>query len=648
VPPGIFAAIAAASSAVGTAAASAGTALGLYAAGGLTLVGKIVLTAGLVGLSMLLTPRPPKPKPSDGSIEVKQAIPPRAMHYGRVKYSGSLGFYASRLDPNPPTWGVENNNSSTGWKLLFMSSREIDAFEQFRFDEEPVFLGASGEVTSPDRYKHNGLVRAFVYAHAGAADQAADANLMRVFPEWTAEHRLRGVAYAVLEFVAAGPEKFTKVFPNGEPNLTCIIRGSKIWDPRDVGQSFGDLTTWQWSDNAALCVLDYLTHSDGYAIDLAEIDVDSFKALADVCDELVPLKGGGTERRYRVSTTVYLTEPHTTVLQRLLEACAARLYVTAAAKWAIRGGRWVAPTIMLSAAREELIEAEFSQGQEKTSRYNEAAISFMSPDHGYVEVDGDPWQDAALIAANGGKLVTQPHDWTQVPSHSQARRLSKIRMALDNPDWIGTARTNFSGVNCAGEEAVDLVWSELDGEPDPFSGPFWIEENLELSEDMTGVAISLRSAKPASFDWNAEAEEGIKPTVPPLVDPLPEEPPAAPLPVESAAIAVDGVDALITWHSADDENFHHARVSRAPAFSGIGAAEDISGPIFGPKNTDMTFRVVGAAGSADDFFVVAESEDFLVSTSVIVTLRDPAQNVLGIGGGNIMGAGGGNTLGTGI
>ncbi|MGD9539102.1 MAG: hypothetical protein AB7P52_17855 [Alphaproteobacteria bacterium] len=53
--------------------------------------------------------------------------------------------------------------------------------------------------------------------------------------------------------------------------------------------SGGTVTKMVWSNNAALCVLDYLLAAFGYACDLDEIDEASFIAAANICDEMVPL-----------------------------------------------------------------------------------------------------------------------------------------------------------------------------------------------------------------------------------------------------------------------------------------------------------------------------------------------------------------------
>jgi hypothetical protein len=61
----------------------------------------------------------------------------------------------------------------------------------------------------------------------------------------TSADRLRGQAYLYVRF-----EFSTTVFPLGVPNVSAVVRGKKVLDP-STGRT-------AWTDNAALCVCEYL------------------------------------------------------------------------------------------------------------------------------------------------------------------------------------------------------------------------------------------------------------------------------------------------------------------------------------------------------------------------------------------------------
>ena len=72
----------------------------------------------------------------------------------------------------------------------------------------------------------------------------------------------------------------------GEPNVTAEVQGLKVWDPRT---NFYNPTVKSWSDNPALCLLDYLLADYGRELLVADIDIASFIAAANSCDAMVPL-----------------------------------------------------------------------------------------------------------------------------------------------------------------------------------------------------------------------------------------------------------------------------------------------------------------------------------------------------------------------
>lgn len=105
--------------------------------------------------------------------------------------------------------------------------------------------------------------------------------------EWTADHLGRGVARA--HSTMTWDET---VYANGMPNLTGIVRGRRVYDPRKDSTNGGTgsqersgETTWAWSENPALCVADYIRIACGAVA--ADFDWVSVAGAASICDELV-------------------------------------------------------------------------------------------------------------------------------------------------------------------------------------------------------------------------------------------------------------------------------------------------------------------------------------------------------------------------
>ena len=89
-------------------------------------------------------------------------------------------------------------------------------------------------------------------AHHGAASQTADPMLRAsIGSKWTTAHKLNGVAFICASYIYDSKGQF-----RGVPQITVQVKGKKIYDPRDSGQTFGTESTYEWSDNPALCFLD--------------------------------------------------------------------------------------------------------------------------------------------------------------------------------------------------------------------------------------------------------------------------------------------------------------------------------------------------------------------------------------------------------
>ena len=116
--------------------------------------------------------------------------------------------------------------------------------------------------------------------HHGAATQTADPMLVASMPNWTSAHKLNGVAYIAFH---AGYDK--EGIWSGVPQLTVVVRGKKVFDPRDTNQTFGTVSTYKYSDNPALCFLNYITDNEvGKGLTQSQINMSTFSSAANVCD----------------------------------------------------------------------------------------------------------------------------------------------------------------------------------------------------------------------------------------------------------------------------------------------------------------------------------------------------------------------------
>lgn len=93
------------------------------------------------------------------------------------------------------------------------------------------------------------------------------------------------------------------------PEITAIVKGRVILDPRD--------NNYKFSDNPALCILDYLSNKTyGFGINIQDINLDSIITSANYCDELINNKS-----RYSCNGVLDTNNKLIDNLKELLTSC---------------------------------------------------------------------------------------------------------------------------------------------------------------------------------------------------------------------------------------------------------------------------------------------------------------------------------------
>ena len=472
-----------------------------------------VSTALVLGASYAVAKltAPAMPRAVNGSIERKDPLAARFWSYGRCKVSGPILLLEVNF--------VDDNRRLL--KITALGSRELAMMDPFFVDGNKVTLaaGIGGSDGSYANWASNDNNRGLLRTHLGRDDQTVDTQLLHDFPiGWTTAHRLQGIPYVYGQFESAHPEDFQEAFPTGEPTVAAV-GGVKLYDPRKDSTNGGsgshrmnDPMSWEFSENQRLACLDWLMWKDGYAKSWARVDWASWVQQIAMADENIPLKAGGTEPRYRIATIVGMDEPKGRVLRRIMDAGDQQLYTTREGLIGSRGGVWHDPTVSLGPS--EIVEGQFTHGISMMDRTNEFELSAVLASHDYSEVDLEPWSNRSDPEFVAGIVKRQSLDLQQVPSNSQAQRLAKIRMAKANPQWAGSIRTNFAGLDAIGEAAINLSFNELDVPAGSFNGPFLVNGKIGFLPDKTGMTVSVSSIDPACYDWNAATEEQDAPPVP--------------------------------------------------------------------------------------------------------------------------------------
>lgn len=249
-----------------------------------TTIGSIIGSIAASVLSSLavraLTPRPKGGLTATSPLQMQRDPSPiRRVIYGRTRVSGPLVYtFAGQT-------GSENHDLHV---VILLASHQVAEIGNIWLNDEEIYLSGS-EPVSGDLYKDH----LWVYKKLGTADQTAHSELItNSSGEWTSTDRLRGIANIYVKLYATPDDE--ERFTGGFPNISADVKGKPCYDPRDETHDPDDASTWEFSDNPAICLLDYLTNTDfGLGFSLSEeIDTDSFCAAANDCDDWVPSTNG--------------------------------------------------------------------------------------------------------------------------------------------------------------------------------------------------------------------------------------------------------------------------------------------------------------------------------------------------------------------
>jgi len=455
-----------------------------------------LLYAGIsLGLSYLSSIffKPSAPKPEDVQQQTKQPISPRYRHYGRVKASGN--------------WTFADAKQGNFHKVVAIGQGPIDAIEQFWIDDGlAVPNPTTGLVTSSTAeggkvVTYNNKVR--IRYRLGTGSDLYYDELAAVFPEWTTNHRGRGVVSLYATQFAVGQGAYLRTFPNGiSTNYRVVMRGVLIESPVT-------LTTF-WHDNAASIIRDYLYHEEGLRLPkslLTTTDAAAgWVAAYNKCQAAYTIAAGGTEPRYRLWGSYSLEERPADVLNRMLIACDGRLMLTNDGGLTLDIGD--IPENLVTIDESMIVGfSEIGRGRDILSTANTIRATFINPAQDYQSSDADPWVDAEDVSLRGE--IAQSFDFVMAPSHSQCRRLMKLAAYRANPNWVGAFVCNTKALAVLGERFCRLSYGPL--------GIDGVFEIMDFSFDigdgdiLNTVTLQVQSMPAEAFEWDAEQEEGDAP-----------------------------------------------------------------------------------------------------------------------------------------
>lgn len=452
---------------------AAGTAASYFAT---TFVSTLVL--GAVSAALTKSSAPSIAVTEGTTVTSRQALAPRRIVYGRTRVGGTIVFMQA------------TDSNKYLHMIVTLAGHEIDAVESIYFNDDLLSLDGSGNVSSGT---YSG--KAKIESKLGTADQTAFANLVSASGgKWTSDHRLRGIACLYIRL-----EYDSNVYPSGIPNITAVIRGKKVYDPRSA--------TTVWSANPALCVANYITDSVyGIGSDYAtEINETALIAAANVCDEDVSLSGGGTENRYESHGAFDSNVTPESVINQMLTSMSGKA-IWSGGVWKILAGAYTAPTLVFD-------EDDLSGGikvQSLVSRretFNSIKGVFASPANNYVLTDFPSIVSDTAITADNGEQVWKDVQFPFTTSATMAQRLAKIDLLKARQQITVQLPLKLVGLKAQVGDIVGITNERMGWT----SKAFEVTEMGIINGEVMGVEMSLREMASNVYDWSTSEEQAFDP-----------------------------------------------------------------------------------------------------------------------------------------
>jgi hypothetical protein len=427
------------------------------------------LALGLI--SQALAPKPPSGglQATDNTQSVKSPIASKKIVYGRTRVGGTIVYLEST--------GSDNKYLHM---VLALAAHEIDALEKVYFDDELVWDGS---------YQDDWSSYARINFHDGSQTTADSDLVAESDGNWTSSHVLNDTAYLYLRLTFDRDK-----FANGIPNISAVIRGKKVYDPRTA--------TTAWSQNPALCIRDYLLDTKyGMAVDTTELNNASWIASANLCEESVTTTEG-VQDRYLLDGVVDTAQSRKSIIEGMLTSLGGSL-IYSGGEFYIEGSAYRTPTITL----DEAVIVDTMQIQTKRSHrelFNGVKGVFSSSDDNYVLTDYPAIISDAYALEDGSPSYLDV-DLPYTSDVLMAQRIAKLSLLRSRKQITCTVRCNLSAIALRAGDTVMLSNTRMG-----WSSKVFEVTNLSFEAGTNGelsLALNLIETSADVYDWTTDDEQ---------------------------------------------------------------------------------------------------------------------------------------------
>ena len=587
-------------------------AIGSWLVGGSVLAGIVTNIALSYVISAIAGGR----RPGATSVEnirdlaLPRSLPPKRFVYGETRVYGTPAP-ARVKGPILYACMILNSRPSESVEKIWIDKREM-AITGNAFN----FAAGGGATASEEPFQS--YVRVWIGL---GAQTSPPAQILDEAPDlFVSTDAWRGCTVLWLRLDVGPNEGRAERWPRVPPEIEVLLRGCKIWDPREETQNADNPATWTWSANHALCVLDALRQSPVRAYRSENLHLASFAYAADASDELVDRNGKAAERRYTANGVVIFDGAE-------IEDQVEPIMVSAAARFTRLGGRlaflpavWRAPSATITYVLADT-GVEYDWLRPGRDLANVVRVSYPSLNRDARMAELLPYEVPGARAQDGGIETVIDVELPFCTSPTQAMRVQKIIALRQRGQRHVRATLAPEQFNLVGGSVVTLAlpapFARLNGTFEVASIAPGVSPLGGEAEEQGSGGVALRcpaelvETSASVFAWSPSLEEQI------IIDGAPFDPwrlgvitPGALSATTGASVAV-GAQARIRFafdpsdsSAVTDYEWQFRAVGDSYEAGGLidAAVRDGVGKVFGHMNAvdgvSYDIRVRAVAGAA--------------------------------------------------
>ena len=340
-------------------------------------------------------------------------------------------------------------------------------------------------------------------------DNQPVSSLLDESTNWGSNHKLSGVAYLAFKFTWN-----QDAFTGGVPDIKVTLKGRKIYDPRLDSTKGGsgshrqdDSTTWAYSDNPSLCLLDYIRNArygKGLPNSAFETNYDSFKTAANTCEtQVTPYTSGSDIDLFTTNIVLDTNEKLLENVRELLNPMRGIFtYTSGVYKLLVEG----TGSSVMTIDKDKIIGGIKIYGEKKNYKYNRVIGTFVNPDKNWQEdtVSFPPADDSGLDVADQYATMLAEDNGTNLEGNFDFKGITNPYTAEEMCEVLLRRSRNALGVDlmCTSEalnlsigDIVELTYSTGGFSAKPFR-----VYGLSINTDST-VNLQLIEHQDSFYTW---------------------------------------------------------------------------------------------------------------------------------------------------